>query len=230
MKKILIIAAHPDDEVLGCGGTIAKLSAQGAEVHVLLAAEGLTSRQEQRDPQALRAEFEKLHMTANQANELLGVKSLEFLGFPDNRMDSIDMLDVVKKIEAKMTTFKADEVYTHFPSDLNVDHRILSEAVLTATRPQPGQMVKKVFFFEVPSSTDWNYNGKPSSFFSPNTFVNIESSLSKKISALKCYDAEMRPFPHARSVENMENLARVRGASVGYKAAEAFILARALIE
>lgn len=230
MKKILIVAAHPDDEVLGCGATAAKLSSEGCEVHVILAAEGLTSRQDVRDSVSLQKELQELISTATNANQALGIKSVEFLGFPDNRMDSLDMLDIVKKIESKLETFQADEVFTHFPSDLNIDHRLLSEAVLTATRPLPGQKVKKVFFFEVPSSTDWNFNGATHSYFSPNVFVNVEGFLSKKIQALSFYKSEMRPFPHARSIENVENLAKYRGAHVGYRAAEAFMLARELVD
>jgi LmbE family N-acetylglucosaminyl deacetylase len=230
MKKILVIAAHPDDEVLGCGGTIAKLVKEGNEVHVVLAAEGLTSRQVNRNQTELKKEFDELYKKAKDANDHLGVTSLEFLGFPDNRMDSVDLLDIIKKIEIKLEKFFADVIYTHFPSDLNVDHRLLSEAVLTATRPMPGQGVKKIFFFEVPSSTDWKFGGSGQSFFSPNVFVNIESTLSQKMRALAHYQSEMRAFPHARSLENLENLAKVRGAHVGYKAAEAFILARELVD
>lgn len=230
MKKILIVAAHPDDEVLGCGGTIAKLAKNGNEVHVILAAEGLTSRQTTREQSSLKNEFDQLYKKAKDANDALGVTSLEFLGFPDNRMDSVDLLDIVKKIETKLEFFPADEIYTHFPSDLNIDHRLLSEAVLTATRPMPGQFVKKVFFFEVPSSTDWKFGGNDQSFFTPNVFVNIELFLAQKIKALAYYQSEMRPFPHARSLENLENLAKVRGAHVGYRAAEAFILARELVD
>lgn len=230
MKKILVIAAHPDDEVLGCGGTIAKLSAEGHEVHVLLAAEGLTSRLDSRDQEVLKKEFDELYSKARDANKILGVKSLEFLGFPDNRMDSLDLLEVIKKIELKLESFAADEIYTHYPNDLNIDHRILSDAVLTASRPLPGQVVKKVYFFEVSSSTDWRFGSNGQSFFSPNVFINIELYLSVKMKALMCYSLEMRAFPHARSIENLENLARVRGALVGYCASEAFILARELID
>lgn len=228
MKRILVVAAHPDDEVLGCGGTIAKLAKEGHDVHVILAAEGLTSRQVARDHVGVKNELDELYVKAKEANDTLGVKSLEFLGFPDNRMDSIDLLDIVKKIESKLESFAADEIYTHYPSDLNVDHRLLSEAVLTASRPLPGQVVKKVFFFEVPSSTDWKFGEQ--SFFTPNVFVNIELFLSVKMKSLMHYQSEMRPFPHARSLENLENLAKVRGAHVGYKAAEAFILARELVD
>lgn len=229
MKKILVVAAHPDDEVLGCGGTMAKLSSEGHTVHVIIGAEGLTSRQTSRDKAALENEFDELYEAAKKANSILGVKSLEFLGFPDNRMDSLELLDIVKKIEEKLANFPADEVYTHFPSDLNIDHRMLSEAVLTATRPLPGQHVKKVFFFEVPSSTDWKF-GFSHGYFSPNRFVNIEKFLTTKIKALNEYVGEMRVYPHSRSLENLENLAKFRGATVGYHAAEAFILARELVD
>ena len=227
-KSILILVAHPDDEVLGCGGTIAKMADNGSVVHVAFFADGVFSRCGNQIAQTQDLKIRR--SKAQKACDILGVKSLEFLGFPDNRMDSVDLLDIVKKIEAKLENFSAEIVYTHFPSDLNVDHRLLSEAVLTATRPMPGQGVKKVFFFEVASSTDWKFGGGEQAFFSPNVFVNIESTLTLKIKALSQYQSEMRPFPHARSLENLENLAKVRGAHVGYRAAEAFILARELID
>lgn len=228
-KKILIIAAHPDDEILGCGATIARLTTEGHEVHVMIMAEGLTSRQNVRNKESLKKEFDELYAMAEKANSLLGVRCLEFLGLPDNRMDSLDLLDIIKPIETKIEKFNPDDVYTHFPSDLNVDHRLLSEAVLTATRPIPGQTVKKVYFFEVPSSTDWMFGTSSTTGFTPNVFVDVEKYLSKKLEALNIYKSEMRPYPHARSIENLENLAKVRGSMVGFRAAEAFILARELI-
>lgn len=229
MKKVLVIAAHPDDEVLGCGGTIASQVLKGDIVKVVIAAEGLTSRQDSRDAEVLKKELNKLHTVAFEANAQLGVTDVQMLAFPDNRMDGLELLDVVKQIEKVVTDFNPNVIYTHFPNDLNVDHRILSEAVLTATRPMPGSSVSEIYFFEVASSTEWNFSGQSARAFVPNVFVDIADTLAKKMAALKIYESEMRPFPHARSLENLENMAKVRGATVGLKSAEAFVLARSII-
>jgi N-acetylglucosamine malate deacetylase 1 len=226
-RRIAVIAAHPDDEVLGCGATIARHSAQGDEVHVLIVAEGATSRSASRDRQESNDQLSQLAASAHRANELLGTTNLELLEFPDNRMDSVDLLDVVKAIEAFLARSKPHTVYTHWPFDLNVDHRIVSEAVQTACRPVPQSMLEQMLFFEVPSSTEWSVcAGKA---FEPNHFVEASATLDLKIQALAIYASEMRPWPHPRSFEGVESLARWRGASVGMKAAEAFVLGRALI-
>lgn len=226
-RRIAVIAAHPDDEVLGCGATIARHSAQGDEVHVLIVAEGATSRSAARDRQESKDQLSQLAASAHRANELLGTTNLELLEFPDNRMDSVDLLDVVKAIEAFLARSKPHTVYTHWPFDLNVDHRIVSEAVQTACRPVPQSIQEQMLFFEVPSSTEWGIcAGKA---FEPNHFVEASATLDLKIQALAIYASEMRSWPHPRSFEGVESLARWRGASVGMKAAEAFVLGRALI-
>ena len=152
-RRIAVIAAHPDDEVLGCGATIARHSAQSDEVHVLIVAEGATSRSAARDRQESKDQLSQLASSAHRAHELLGTSKLELLEFPDNRLDSVDLLDVIKAIEAFLARSKPDIVYTHWPFDLNVDHRIVSEAVQTACRPVPQSMQEQLLFFEVPSST-----------------------------------------------------------------------------
>jgi N-acetylglucosamine malate deacetylase 1 len=226
--KILVVAAHPDDEVLGCGGTIAKHTQQGDRVHVLILAEGATSRAPQRDRQKLQNELSSLAEAAHQASEILGVTSLKLHDFPDNRMDSCDLLDIIKVIEQETIKYQPDIIYTHHNGDVNIDHRRIHEAVITATRPIPSNTVKTLLFFEVASSTEWQ---TPSSapIFAPNWFVDISETLSLKMKALAAYESEMRPWPHARSILALEHLARWRGASVGVEAAEAFILGRNLI-
>ncbi len=219
-KKILVIAAHPDDEVLGCGATMAKHVADGDEVHVLIVAEGLRSRGE-----ASEAELKRLKDTAHKANHLLGVKTVNFLELPDNRLDSIDRLDLIQKLEPFVGAQNPDLIYTHHECDLNVDHRRVHEAVFTACRPLPGAKLRSILLFEVASSTGW---GSPGKGFSPNTFVDVSKTLVKKLQSLEVYESEMRPFPHARSVRALEALARWRGASVGVEAAEAFVLGREL--
>lgn len=225
MKTILVIAAHPDDEVLGCGGTIAKHVSSGDVVHVLILAEGATSRDERRDCKKRTSELSGLVNSAHKANDLLGVRTLKMHNFPDNRMDSIDLLDIVKVIENQIYRIQPDIIYTHHAGDVNVDHRRTHEAVVTACRPLPQQCVKTLLFFEVPSSTEWQTAGS-AQLFSPNWFVDVSLSLALKLEALKIYLPEMREWPHARSIKAVEHLACWRGASVGCEAAEAFVLGR----
>jgi len=234
MKDILVIAAHPDDEIIGCGGMIARHTADGDKVHILIMAEGITSRDDCRDREAHADELTDLSKTAKHANESLGAVSVEFLSFPDNRMDSIPLLDVVKEVEKRIEQFKPSIVYTHHIGDVNVDHQIVHKAVVTACRPIPGQCVKTLLFFEIASSTEWQTPGANNSFI-PNWFEDIDTPvtdgktcLEKKLEALDIYNCEMRSFPHSRSIKAIESLAKWRGASVGFNAAEAFSLGRKL--
>lgn len=226
-KTIAVIAAHPDDEVLGCGGTIARHISEGDEVHVLIMAEGETSRLQERNRENVSEKLDALSDAAARAHSVLGSSSLKMLPLPDNRLDSLDLLDVVKHVEDFIESFSPEIVYTHFPNDLNVDHRIVSEAVQTACRPIPNACVKTILFFEVASSTEWRIGH--SAAFTPNYFVNISDFLDKKQASLLCYQTEMRDFPHARSLQALENLARWRGATVGCLAAEAFMLGRSVL-
>lgn len=222
-RTVAVIAAHPDDEVLGCGGAMAAHSDRGDRVHVLIVAEGATSRQPARDRDAAAGEFAVLADAAQAAHAVLGSASLKLLGFPDNRMDSVDLLDVTKAVEDWLNEVRPDIVYTHYPHDLNVDHRYVSEAVQTACRPQPGGQRRQILFFEVPSSTEWRLGAQP---FAPNYYADISATLGRKLKALDCYASEMRAWPHARSVPACEHLARWRGASIGVEAAEAFVAGR----
>ena len=158
----------------------------------------------------------------------LGVRTLEFGGLPDNRLDSIDLLDVVKLVEAFIERHKPDMVFTHAASDLNVDHEIVSRAVSTACRPQPASRILSLLFFEVPSSTEWQTSPARGVFW-PNWYEDIGPTLDLKLAALRHYASEMKPWPHPRSFEGVEALARWRGASVGLAAAEAFSLGRKLV-
>ena len=223
--KILIIAAHPDDETLGCGGSIAKWSKHGHEAHVLIMAEGSTSRDKHRDREHRIEDLSILAQSANQAADILGVKSIELLDYPDNRMDSVDFLDVVKRVENKIEELKPNVVLTHHAGDLNIDHRIIHQAVITACRPLPGQTVKRILSFEVPSATEWQSPDDRRPFL-PSWFEDIADTLPLKIKALEAYQSEMRPWPHARSLKAVEHLARWRGASAGCEAAESFMLVR----
>ena len=223
--NIFIVAAHPDDEILGCGGSMAKWAREGHEVRALIMAEGATSRAKYRDRELHTDELSMLAKSAKKASDILGVKSTELLDYPDNRMDSVDLLDVVKSIEDKIQKLKPKVVVTHHAGDLNIDHQITHQAVITACRPQPGQTVRRILSFEVPSATEWQSYSCVSPFI-PNWFEDITDMLILKIKALEVYESEMRDWPHSRSIKAVEHLARWRGASVGVEAAEAFMLVR----
>ncbi|WP_115024775.1 PIG-L deacetylase family protein [Synechococcus sp. UW69] len=227
-QKVLVIAAHPDDEVLGCGGTIAKHSDAGDHVQVLIMAEGATSRQPQRDRLHAKEELSELGKAAQAAGSILGAAGVELLDFPDNRLDSLDRLDLVKQIEERIEHHRPQMVYVHHSGDVNVDHRRLHEAVVTACRPSPGQPVRRMLSFEVASSSEWQPPGSAPAFL-PNWFVDISNQWQRKREALLAYASEMRPWPHARSLEALESLARWRGAQVGVEAAEAFFLLRQVV-
>ena len=225
--KYLVIASHPDDEILGCGGSMAKWSREGNEVHILILAEGVTSRDKNRNREYRKDEISMLTQAAKRAADILNVKSLKLFNYPDNRMDSLDLLDVVKFIENNIEKLKPDAVVTHHIGDLNIDHQKTHQAVITACRPHLVQTVKRILSFEVPSATEWQSPtlGAP---FVPNWFEDISATIELKLKALNAYESEMREWPHARSIEAVEYLARWRGASMGLKAAEAFSLIRQL--
>ena len=223
--RILIVAAHPDDEVLGCGASIAKWVNNGDEVNVLILAEGITSRDKTRNLDSRSKELSDLKKSALNASEILGVKTVHLLSYPDNRMDSVDLLDIVKDIENHIKKTKPQVVITHHPSDLNIDHQITFKATLTACRPLPENLVKRIMCFEILSSTEWQLPFSNNVFF-PTWFEDITNTFSSKINALKCYEDELNKWPHPRSFEAVESLAKRRGSSVGVNMAEAFALVR----
>lgn len=228
MIKILIVAAHPDDEILGCGGTIARRVREGDEVVVIILGEGVTSRDKTRLQNKRKREILELREQARKAATIVGVKTMIFHNLPDNRFDTLALLDIVKFIEQSLEDIKPDIVFTHTNADLNIDHVITHRAVLTATRPFPGQSVKELYAFEVPSATDWAFQRSETSFH-PTVFVGIEETLSSKIKALTVYEEEMRRFPHPRSSKAITALASYRGSMVGVDAAEAFELIRKIL-
>ncbi len=218
---VLIVAAHPDDEVLGCGGTMARHVAEGEAVTVAILAQGITSR----GTRAAKPAIARLRTAAKAANKALGVSDIRFFDFPDNRMDTVARLDVVKTIEELAAEIMPHTLYTHFPGDLNVDHQVVAHAVATACRPQPGHPVRSILYFEVPSATEWKTPGAGPAF-DANAFIDISGTLPAKMRAMAAYRSEMRAFPHPRSREAVKHLARWRGACVGVAAAEAFVVAR----
>lgn len=227
-KRVLIIAAHPDDEILGCGGAMARHVKAGDMVSTVIVAEGLTSRDETRDADGRKEELSDLADTARKANAIVGVDDVTLVGLPDNRLDSLDRLDLVKVVEKQVQRVRPSIIYTHHRGDVNIDHNCLHAAVVTACRPMPGgHRVERLLFYEVASSTEWQTPASERGF-EPNWFVDIEATLALKLEALKAYDSEMRDWPHARSVKALEYLARWRGANIGVEAAEAFELGRQL--
>ena len=190
--SILVVAAHPDDEVLGCGGTLAHTSDEH-DVHILILGEGITSRLDSRD-EAEPRQIEQLRSDAQEAARLLGSRSLECGGLPDNRFDQVPLLDIVKMVEARVQALTPDTIYTHHPGDLNVDHGLTFRAVLTATRPEAEQPVRELLSFEIPSSTEWAFQ-RIVPTFRPNVFVDISRTIETKIAAMKCYESEARRAP-----------------------------------
>ena len=215
MKTVLIIAAHPDDEVLGCGGTIAKHVSEGNKVHSVFMADGVRSRLNQREE-----DFKIRKDASKSAQSLLGITSTHYLDFPDNKMDSISLLSITQKLEPIIENLKPSIIFTHYHNDLNIDHQLTHAAVITACRPMPRSSVKEIYGFETLSSTEWSNSFKSS--FNPTFFVDISKQIAKKLSAIKIYENEMRSPPHSRSVKHVEVLAQHRGYSVGVDMAEAF--------
>ena len=221
-NKILVVVAHPDDETLGCGGTIAKHIANGDNLTVMFMTDGVSSRTDKSSNAG-----ELRHSNAKNAMKILGVADMHFFNFPDNSMDTVPLIELVKAIESIIGQVKPDTIYTHFAHDLNIDHRLIHSAVMTACRPQKGSSVKNILSFEVLSSTEWNSPSQPS--FIPQYIIDIDNYWDKKRQALQCYHEELRPFPHSRSDECIEALAILRGATHGFKKAEAFYVERILI-
>lgn len=221
----LVIAAHPDDEALGCGGTIARWADGGVAVHLAFLADGVGSRKKDQD--AGDETLQQRRSAADTAAQLLGARSVHYDDLPDNQLDTIPLLEITQRVEALIHRFRPDTVLTHHAGDLNVDHRRVHQAVMTACRPQRDHPVRTILCFEVASSTEWQPQGSGTPFV-PNWFEDISTTLPRKLQALDAYDAEMRDWPHPRSREAVEHLARWRGATVGCEAAEAFVLARCI--
>lgn len=219
-KTVLVVAAHSDDEALGCGGTIARHVAEGDVVHALFMTDGVGARGDNQNDAASRRTA-----ATEKAAKALGLASYRFCAFPDNAMDSVALLDIVKEIETDINKYKPAVIYTHYPYDLNVDHRITAQAVVTACRPQKGHPVRALYGFEVPSSTEWTA-GAVGPAFMPQLFVDISDYWKGKEKALAAYAEEMRPAPHPRSVDGVKTLATWRGHSAGVAYAEAFHVLR----
>lgn len=213
-ERVLCVAAHPDDEVLGCGGTLARHAAEGDEVHILFLADGETSR-------VIKA-LPNRNFMAHAAMKVLGAKSVDFLDYRDQMLDAVPMLELTQKIEDRARILRPSIVYTHHRGDLNLDHTVTALAALTAFRPLPDSSVRRIFTFEVVSSTEWGAG------FWPNHFVDITPFWATKHDALQCYKGEMRTPPHARSWSSIAAQAVSRGSQVGVLRAEAFMTLRSI--
>jgi N-acetylglucosamine malate deacetylase 1 len=218
--RILTVAAHPDDETLGAGGTMAKLAAMGHEVWVCILTEGVTAR---------HGHTEQQKECAIRAIDILGVTNVVFCELPDQRLDALPLLEVIIPIEKCIDELHPDVVFTHFSQDANQDHRTVFQATLVAARPVEGMSVRRLLCYETASSTEWA-PPFPGSVFSPNVFVEITNTLPTKLEAMRAYEqthtGELRPYPHPRSYEAIEAYARRHGAAAGVRAAEPFMLVR----
>ncbi len=218
-KNVLVVAAHSDDEALGCAGTMAKHVAAGDKVHVIFMTNGVDSRNT-----ASNSDIENRQAAARKSADILGVTSMEHFDFPDNKMDTVPLLDIVKSIENVINKLQPEIIYTHHIGDLNIDHQITHKVVMTACRPQPSFCVKEIYAFEVLSSTEWQTPGYLP--FTPNVYIDVSNQIEIKRKSLEAYSDEMHNPPHSRSFDNMLNLSSFRGNSIGVNYAEAFILLR----
>jgi N-acetylglucosamine malate deacetylase 1 len=216
--NVLVIAAHPDDEAIGAGCAIARHVHGGDKVSVLFLTDGTGARAESTAHDAA-----KRRQCAEKAAAILGCADLHFHCFPDNAMDSVPLLDVTKAVERVAAAVDPEVVYTHHAGDLNVDHKVALRATLTCFRPLPASRVRKILAFEIPSATGWDFGEAP---FVPNVFLDAAGFLDLKLDAVDAYEAEIRPFPHARSRESLRLRAAAWGSQAGIAAAEPFVLIR----
>jgi LmbE family N-acetylglucosaminyl deacetylase len=227
-RSVLVVAAHPDDEVLGCGATIARERAEGSEVSILILATGATSRGTAAAPVSREA-VDRLYEECAAANAALGVRreAIAFGQFPDQRLDVTPVAELKDRVRESIAACRPDVVFTHHPGDYNPDHRAVFEAVLWASRPCLGEVhPAELYAFEVLSSSEWSWQDRDG--FRPSVYVDVAPFLEAKKEALRRYGSELRPYPHPRSVEGVEILAKKRGLEVSLTAAECFEVIRVI--
>jgi LmbE family N-acetylglucosaminyl deacetylase len=229
-KKILIVVAHPDDELLGLGATMHRLiSEAGVLTHVVILGEGVTSRSDQRDVEKWKNELEIHRLNIKMAQESIGYHSVSIYDLPDNRFDTVALLDIIKVIEKEKSTFLPDVIFTHHGGDLNIDHQRTFEAVMTACRPMSDETVNTILTFETASGTEWRASTDPHHFI-PNLFLKVTKlDIEAKIAGMQLYEFEKRSYPHPRSPEALKIQAQRWGVSVGCDFAEAFCLVRGIL-
>lgn len=226
MKKVLVIAAHPDDEVLGVGGTIAKLSSEGVECHLLIVTDGSSSQYRESD--CLREIIEAKKQETKNCSDLLGFKSIHYGELPDMKLDQTPHIVINQVIEKVIDEVQPDTVFTQFWGDVNRDHQEVYKSTLVAVRPVMGQVVRELYCYRVPSSTEWTPN-KADTMFLANYFVDIEKFAEQKYKAFACYSTELREYPHPRSVQYLREADKAVGLRVGLLAAEEFVMLRKLV-
>jgi LmbE family N-acetylglucosaminyl deacetylase len=229
-KRIMLVVAHPDDELLGLGASMNRLIRDfGAIVHVVILGEGITSRADKRDTQAFKEELEVHRSNIMAAASNIGFQSNSIYDFPDNRFDTVALLDIIKAVEKEKKAFSPEIIFTHHGGDVNIDHQRTFEAVITACRPMQDEVTKLIFTFETPSGTEWRASSDPRTFI-PNFFINVsESNINAKIEGIECYQFEKRAYPHPRSPEALKIQAQRWGISIGCDFAEAFCLIRCIL-
>lgn len=228
-KKIMIVVAHPDDELLGLGATMHKLIHEfNISTHVVILGEGITSRSEVRNPKVWEKQLTTHRENMRKAQRIIGYHSLNIYDLPDNRFDTVALLDIIKLVEKEKNTFEPDIIFTHHGGDLNIDHQLTFNAVITACRPMEHERVSAIITFETPSGTEWRVNADPKHFL-PNFFISIsENDIQTKINAMQCYEFEKRPFPHPRSPEALKIQSQRWGVAIGKAYAEAFNIVRCI--
>jgi len=229
-KRVLVVVAHPDDEILGIGATAFQLIHRNdCVVRAVILGEGLTSRSSDRNIDEWRKSLNKHQSNIKDAQRIIGYESVGIYNFPDNRFDSVPLLDIIKVIEKEKHEFKPDVIFTHHGGDVNIDHQRTFDAVITACRPLPDELVKTIIAFETMSGTEWRPSSDPRHFI-PNMFVEIdEVSLKAKTNAMESYEFEKRDYPHPRSPEALRIRALMWGVANGMNMAEAFQLIRTRI-
>jgi N-acetylglucosamine malate deacetylase 1 len=221
-KRILVIAPHPDDEVLGCGGTIARHVAHDDEVHVVVVTRGA---QELYSPEVVESGREELR----KSQKLLNVSSTQFLDFPAPKLDTVDGYKLASAINSIIQSLRPHTLYIPHRGDIHIDHQAVYQAALVAARPINHCSVNQIFAYETLSETEWAPPSADAAFI-PTVFVDITNYLDDKIQAMACYQSQLKQPPHPRSLQSIEALARLRGATVGLPAAEAFMLVREIIK
>ena len=226
-KKIMVVVAHPDDELLGLGATMHKLIQEyKVQTHVVILGEGITSRGDERNPEEWEKELKIHKQNIKDAQAAIGYHSVSTHDFPDNRFDTVALLDIIKVVEKEKEQFKPEIIFTHHGGDLNVDHQRTFEAVITATRPMKDEVVKTIITFETPSGTEWQGSSDPRRFI-PNLFIEVsEEDVEAKIKGMENYEFEKRVWPHPRSPEALKSTCKERGVRVGKDFAENFSILR----
>lgn len=226
-KNILVIVAHPDDEIIGAGATMHRLiNSYNCRIRAVILGEGITSRSDERNPDLWKSELDIHRSNIKSAQELIGYESVSIYDFPDNRFDTVPLLDLVKTIEKEKSEFEPEIIFTHHGGDVNIDHQRTFEAVITACRPMSHESVETIITFETMSGTEWRASSDPRHFI-PNMFIEISNeSLSAKIKAMESYEFEKREYPHPRSPQGLRVRAEMWGIANGKNLAEAFQIIR----